>query len=94
MDYYHEYLDMSFWYSALFKEVTVDELKWQHAEKKREMVWLSIHAPVHLLCTGGSSKEGSKNNHSIKNKETNNCLGSEALSFHLAAQRLRTVMSI
>lgn len=28
------------------------------------------------------------------NKETNNCLGSEALAFHLAAQRLRSVMSI
>lgn len=62
---------MSFWYSALFKEVNIDELKWQHAEKKREMVWLSIHAPVHLLCTGGNTKEESKNNHSIKNKQRN-----------------------
>jgi len=42
--------------------------------------------PVHL-CTGGSSKEGSKNNHRIKNKEANNWLGSEAVSFHLAAER-------
>lgn len=44
----------------------------------REMVWLFIHTPTHLVCviwrgyenTGGSSKEGSKNNHRIQNKPT------------------------
>lgn len=67
---YREYLNMNFWYTALFKEVNVDKLIRQHAGKKREMVWLFIYTPVHL-CTGGRSKEGSKNNHRIKNKQRN-----------------------
>lgn len=36
MDYYQEYINMSFCYSALFKEVNVDKLKWQLAGKKNQ----------------------------------------------------------
>lgn len=39
-------------------------------QEKKEIVWLFKCTPVHL-CTGGSSKEGSKSNHRIKNKPTN-----------------------
>lgn len=65
-------------------------------QKKRGRWSGFLYMPQYTCCAQvGAQRKEAKIITALKtNKETNNCLGSEALAFHLAAQRLRSVMSI